>query len=277
MRQLAALLVPVLLMLPGVGTASSSDIRVGGSAKDFTLETLDGASVRFFEQLGNEATVVVFWATWSPRSAEVMADVQNLYQTYGPEHLRVIAVNVEHEGWDPSEEPKVVAATRDAGATYPVVLDKDLSIFSQYGFTVVPSSVLTDSKGRVVAALQGYSDMGRTAFREKVLETLGVNSERGPEVPVPAYKPKGQAGLNLRMGELLWSKGRRHDGLIKAMEAVAEDPAYCQAYDFLASALRFLGRDEEANRIDAQLSAILGVQVPPARDIASVAVTSCPN
>lgn len=277
MRQLAALLIAALVTASGVSIAWSGELPTGSPARDFTLETLDGMPVRLFEQLGSEATVVVFWAAWSPRSVEVLADLQTLYGKYGPERLRVIGVNVEHEGWDPSEAFKVAAVAEDAGATYPVVLDKDLSTFSRYGFTVVPSSVLTDSEGRVLSVLQGYPDMGRGAFRDRVLETLGTKAESGPEVSAPAYKPRGQAGLNFRMGELLWAKGRRHDGLNKVMEAVAEDPAYCQAYDFLASALRFLGREEEANRVEAQLSMILGVPVLADRDVATVAATNCPN
>ncbi|MHB8766382.1 MAG: TlpA disulfide reductase family protein, partial [Deferrisomatales bacterium] len=107
------------LTLAPDGAGAFKRTEVGDPLRDFALESWSGEPVRRSKHRGAKATVVVFWAAWSPRSGEILADLQALYAAHGPESLRVVAVNVERQSWDPAEAAQLAEAFRKAGATYP--------------------------------------------------------------------------------------------------------------------------------------------------------------
>lgn len=240
-------------------------IAVGDSVKDFTLETLDGKPLRLSESLGRKATLIVFWAGWSPRSSEALADFQRLYAEHGPGDLQVVAVDVAHQNWEPRELAKAEARLGDLQLGFPVAFDKDLAVFDAYGVIAVPSTVLADARGRVVALLEGYSHMTRDGFREEVLRVLGVAPEREAPAPVRSgYRPKGKAARYYQMGELLLRKEmpRKAAGVLE--RAVKEDPGYRDAYLRLAEALEADGRAEDAAAARERAAALAGAQTAPA-------------
>ena len=132
---------------------------VGQEIDGFMLSTLDGEEVELYPSLGTKATLMVFWASWSPRSAEILKDAQAIYKEHGPTELTVIAVNVEHSEWNPAEAEQIRGVGTTAGATYPMVLDKDLEVFNHYGVVAVPSSMILDKDGKVLQMLSGYASM----------------------------------------------------------------------------------------------------------------------
>lgn len=254
------LLIGALLALNFQTADAFKRIHVGERAHDFVLETLQGQRVQLRTSLGEKATLVVFWATWSPRSAEALADFQTLYDEYGPNALQVIAVNVEHQDWNPAEIHKLAETIETVGATYPVVVDKDLSIFNEYGVIAVPSSVLVDAAGAVVELLPGYSNMTRFDFRERVLEALGVLVPKAKEGPTTSveYVPKGKAARYCQMGKMLLRKKMPTKAIRAFEKAIAEDPDYVEAYQNLFQALTSAGRTQEAERIQAKIASIEG-------------------
>jgi thiol-disulfide isomerase/thioredoxin len=155
--------------------------------------------MRLSEALGTKATLIVFWATWSPRSAEALADFQELYAQRGPDGLGVIAVNVDGEGAGSARGEAVASAVERVGVAYPVVIDEDLSTLRELGVVAVPSIVLTEPSRRIVALLDGYDPTTRVDLRERVLEIFGA--VRADEEPAPsatdAYQAKGAAAKYL--------------------------------------------------------------------------------
>jgi hypothetical protein len=49
---------------------ATQPLEVGERVPDFTLTALDGTIVQVSKSHGHKGTVIVFWAAWSPRSAE---------------------------------------------------------------------------------------------------------------------------------------------------------------------------------------------------------------
>lgn len=249
----SALAALTLFLAPLVAVAAPA---TGDTLGDFTLETLKGEQVQLSRSLGEKATLVLFWAAWSPRSAEALADYQELFDAHGTDGLRVVAVNVEHQEWDPTEAGKIQGVAREAGVTYPLALDKDLSVFASYGFTSVPSSILLDAGGAVAETLEGYPATQRHDFADRVQRILGIMEAPQPKAAAlrGAYVPKGKAAAHLRMGQLYVSQGKRNQGLKILSKAVAEDPDYREAYRVLAAALASSGRMEEAERVRSALA-----------------------
>ncbi len=259
-RRILALVALLVLALFGSGAVAAEPLRPGHPAAGFALEALTGGPLPLMDALGERATLVVFWAAWSPRSTEALSDFESLYRQYGPETLQVIGVNVEHEEVDATEGKQLAQSAAELGITFPLAIDRGLSAYRSCEFTSVPSFLVLDGAGRVVETMAGYPSTLRSAFRGKLLRTMGVaTAEDGtPREPVLGYVPKGDAGTYFQMGKLLFRKGKHDKGLRLMMRAVAEDPDYLEAGQFLAATLISLGRVEEARRLEVHVAALNG-------------------
>ncbi|GAB4254801.1 redoxin domain-containing protein [Deferrisoma sp.] len=235
----------VMVLLLGSPAAAFKRTSLGDPLKDFTLPTPSGEAFRLAEHLGEKATVLVFWAMWSPRSAEALGEFQELYREHREHGLQVVGVNVEHQEREPGEAERIAAWLGERGISFPVVVDESLAVFNDYGVIAVPSLVLLDPEGAVRALLEGYSRMTRDTFKEEVLRALGlveeVPSEAATEPRGP--KPKGLAERYARMGEILLKRrmaARAEEAFRKALE---EDPDYVRAKEGLARAEALLAEE----------------------------------
>jgi tetratricopeptide (TPR) repeat protein len=191
---------------------------------------------------------------------EALTDFQQLYDQHGASALQTIAVSVERQDWTPAKAHKVAETIQEVGATYPVVIDKDLSTFNEYGVIAVPSCVLLDAAGTVVALLPGYSQMTRFDFRDRILETLGVLAPKAKEEPTASreYVPKGKSARYCQMGKMFLRKRMPNKAISVLESAIAEDPDYIEAYQNLFKALTSVGRMQEAERIRDKITSLEG-------------------
>ena len=133
--------------------------QVGMAAPDFLLERLGGGDLRLSEQRGRPV-VLNFWATWcAPCRREIpqLVAVQDRFEEDG---LLVVAVNLQ-EGSD-----VIAPYVRDFGMDFPVVLDRDGNVASDYRLLGVPTTYFIDRSGVIRSLFQG-------PFLEKV-EGTGV-------------------------------------------------------------------------------------------------------
>ncbi|HSH69945.1 MAG TPA: thioredoxin family protein, partial [Deferrisomatales bacterium] len=146
----------------------------------------------------------------------------------------------------------VEATASDYSLSYPVAIDEHLTVFERLGVVAVPSIVLTDFKRTVVGLLDGYSNMTRGDFHEKVLEALGVKPSGAERETVHSsgYTPKGKSVRYYQMGEIFWRKGLRQKAAESFARAVAEDPNYREACMALTRALEDVGRFKNSKWTD---------------------------
>jgi peroxiredoxin len=147
----------------------------GDTVADFSLVGFRGEIVHLADVKGRKGTVIVFWATWSPRSLESLADLEKAFKRYGPEDLRVIAVNEEHENWEAGEFERVSSYVEKLGLSFSIVADMDLSLYEKYGVSVLPSLVLLDPDGKVLSTLASYPEHSRGDFLDDVTRTVGAS------------------------------------------------------------------------------------------------------
>lgn len=225
----AALVAAVLIFLCITPSALAfRRLELGDTLGDFTGETLNGEPIQLSEHMGEKATIFIFWAAWSPRSSVALADYQELWKAHRDKGLSVFALNVEHHQWDPNDLPLIQSALEAAKVTYPVAADKSLDFYYYYGISAVPSTVLTDSQGKVVYLLPGYPTMLRDEFRENVERLLGIYEEEVVVVD-DRYKPKGKAARYFNMAKLFHKK-KMYSRAVKNLEiALTEDPDYAEA------------------------------------------------
>ncbi len=142
-----------LAILPRL--ASGGGGMVGKPAPDVTLPVVangdPGARMKLAELRGH-AVVLDFWATWCGPCDMQAPILDRLARRHQKQGLIVLGVNVD----EPPEVARSYAAKK--GLSYPIVLDEAREASALYGVDKLPSLVVIDKEGRVLAYLTGIVD-----------------------------------------------------------------------------------------------------------------------
>jgi cytochrome c biogenesis protein CcmG, thiol:disulfide interchange protein DsbE len=144
-----------LAVLPRI--APSQGGMIGQEAPGFALPVVDdkerAARIDLSELRGN-AVILDFWASWCI-PCQVQAPVlDRLARRYDGRGLVVLGINVD----DPPELARSFAEQKSL--SYPILLDPDGRAQALYGVHQLPSMVVIDREGKVVAFLTGIVDEG---------------------------------------------------------------------------------------------------------------------
>jgi len=169
MSRKTLIVLSLLCTLAAAPAAAFRNVAPGSPVDNPALIALDGMVEPLLNSTCGAPTVVLFWATWSPRSAEALADLQQIYSGSG---VSVAAINVDTE----AENGELVAAVERAaqGTQFPVFIDRGLELYQEWGVVAVPSVALVDGTGRVVRTLDGYAPGQRRTFLQEVSAAAGV-------------------------------------------------------------------------------------------------------
>jgi thiol-disulfide isomerase/thioredoxin len=135
-RFFAAILV-ALLCAGAAGAANPVD------RTEFTLESPGGESVSLGRFAGTHPVLLVFWATWCPHCNAAVPEINEIHARLGG-RLKILALNYMEN------RQKVTAFMKAKSVAYPVLLDIDGKVASQYRVAGIPTYVLLDKEGRMV-------------------------------------------------------------------------------------------------------------------------------
>lgn len=126
--------------------------KLNSPIKDFELEDLEGNSVRLSDFKG-KIVFLNFWATWCPPCRTEMPHMQTFYEKY-KDDMVILAVNpnkVENQGFDDSEkaEEKAREFAEQEGYTFPILLDRDDSVWDMYRQRGIPANYMIDREGMI--------------------------------------------------------------------------------------------------------------------------------
>jgi cytochrome c biogenesis protein CcmG/thiol:disulfide interchange protein DsbE len=151
--------------------------EVGGYPPDFTLSTLGiGAanlpSIHLSKHRGH-VVLVNFWATWCPPCIEETPSLEALSNNMRKLDVEVIGVSVDQ---DPAAIKTFVA---DHHLSFPIVLDPDQRVASQYGTFKFPETYILDRDGRVAEKIIGatnWADPQMVSFVENLARPTKVSN-----------------------------------------------------------------------------------------------------
>jgi peroxiredoxin len=125
----------------------------GPQVPDFTLTGIDGKSFTLSSERGKHPVLVNFFATWCEGCNEEYPHLEQLYEKYKDEGLRVVSI---------SNEPPdtLLPFAKKMGARFTVLTDPNGVVSNTYQVDSIPASVLVDTKGRGITAMVGYSEDG---------------------------------------------------------------------------------------------------------------------
>ncbi|MDF1535343.1 MAG: redoxin family protein [bacterium] len=232
-----------LAMLPTVVFAGVSDreVAVGDLLPAQVLELKDGN--RFNVPSGEGVTVVLFWATWSPRSAPALELWHRFSAAYPDEPLRVVTVNSEKDGLGSTDRAAIDSYVEENGVTLPVHIDEGLVLFNTYAVKAVPTVFFLDRIGKVLYRYAGFPTSAPLDLQEELEIRLGLRKRQTDQEAASrgklAYQPKNNGLLYYNMAVQLKKKGfpmKARQRLLKALERDPEylDPLLALEEDFFA-------------------------------------------
>ncbi|HEY5999618.1 MAG TPA: redoxin domain-containing protein [bacterium] len=220
------------LLISALATAADAafkNVEVGAKAPPFALQDADGKVRESAELLRGSVSVVVFFATWSPRSREILEDLERLRAEVGAKPLAVIAINVEHLAISGADRAAARALAADARSSATLLFDDGLVAFDAYGTMAVPSSMVVDAEGRVTYALAGYPMTMRAELADAVRKALGLPTSAELR-PAQEYVPKNHALMYYNFGRRLLEKGQDEKAAEQLLVAVERDPEFKKPY-----------------------------------------------
>ena len=220
----AAFVLLALLAAAPAGAALKY-LKPGMEAADFTLRTFDDQAITLSDLKQSPATLLVFWATWSPKSEFALREAQALHERHGGSGLRIVVVNLDRPDPGLQERGLIEKTARAACPALSVAIDPAFAASSSMGVVANPSCALLDARGVLVWDGAGWSRSVADALREQVEALLGLREPPATRT-VKGHLPEHKALLSYNLGRTFLRQG--NPGKARALlESAAEaDPAW---------------------------------------------------
>jgi hypothetical protein len=133
--------------------------------------------------------LVEFWDFCRPNSLRTLPYLKAWHERYAELGLRIIGVH--SPGFEPGrEEDAVRAAVARLGIEYPVLIDRELTVWREYENEGWPARYLFDGRARLFEYHFGEGAYAETELA--IQELLGVQRE-----PLPPARPEDAPGVQL--------------------------------------------------------------------------------
>ena len=153
-----------------------------GPAPDFTLQSLDGRSVRLSDLRG-KAVLLNFWATWcSPCKIEMPWFIE-LQNQYGSQGLQIVGVAM-----DDSSKEDIAKFAKDIGVNYPVLLGKEAVGAAYGGVPALPESFFIGRDGKIVDRIIGLK--GKSEIEDSIKKALDTQAGNSQAAAAPLQPQK---------------------------------------------------------------------------------------
>ena len=175
MLALIVVIIVAILLLPSgeaekeseTQTESTTLVKAGDMAPDFTVEMVDGSSVTLGDLKGN-VVLLNFWATWCPPCRQELTRVQTASSTASPASRSSscpcrAARNARP--WRRFAKRRVTPS--------PMGLDPARTVYDRYASNYIPRNFVIDRKGKVVLATVGYDEHEFEELIRTIEKTLG--------------------------------------------------------------------------------------------------------
>jgi len=151
------------------GTAAAPERAETSGPPDFTLDSVDGGSVRLADHLGKDVVLIDFWATYCEPCLASMPHLSDLYEKYRARGFVVLGVSID----GPDSAAQVRSEVKRLGVTFPILLDRETRVVGLYNpRTSAPYSVLIGRSGRVLVKREGYTTGDEGALEADIVRAL---------------------------------------------------------------------------------------------------------
>ena len=161
--KITAVILILIVLFAGCKKPPEEKVEVGYTAPDFSVELLNGDTVKLSDYRG-KAVFLNFWATWCGPCVNEMPEIQQLSEAF-PDDLVVLAVNCSEMKY------RVEDFINQNSYTFNIGLDEDGDIQKLYPTNGIPYTVVVDPEGIITELHLGSSTF--SVFEGYVNNALG--------------------------------------------------------------------------------------------------------
>ena len=222
-----ALFLALSAMLTNTPAAAALQrLQVGMDAPNFSLKDVGGERKQFADLKGEKLTALVFWSTWSRKSAPLLVTMKKLQEQYRAKGLTVLAVNADDQNMNETHLAAVRETAAKLGLVFPMLLDQGLVSFNDYGVIALPTTVIVDSSRNVKYELSGFPLEGAAAIADFLAESLDGKKRPAALVRI-GHQPKNTAVRAFNMANnSLKSKRLADSAELWFQKAIENDPEF---------------------------------------------------
>jgi len=150
--------------------ALSAHGQIGSKAPDFSLQDVNGESVKLSDYLGKNPILIDFWATWCNPCKVELPHLEAIYKKYQDQGLVFMAISED----SPRSVSKVKPYVRSKGFEAIVPLDPDGQVLRKFfGEDILPYTILINREGKIVRTFTGYVPGQEKDIEKRVEEMVG--------------------------------------------------------------------------------------------------------
>lgn len=123
-------------------------VKKGAPAPDFELVDINGEKHRLKDYKG-KGVVLNFWGTWCAPCEREFPAMERQYSEFKDKGVEIIAVNRKQSDFE------VNTYVKNMGMTFPVAIDKKMSVFKAYNIGPLPTTFFIDPDGNVMEISKG--------------------------------------------------------------------------------------------------------------------------
>lgn len=160
------LLLSLVFLVSGLasGCNSSGNTPVSGKKlANFRLDTLDHERFYLNRQEGN-VVVLVFWTTWCRVCKTEMVELQAMIRQKDFKNVTIAAVCCDPENLD-----DVKRIVKHLNISYPVLLDRNASLFKKYQLAAYPTTIIIDRQQRLSYVRTGYDSLVLNQIKAEII------------------------------------------------------------------------------------------------------------
>jgi len=130
-------------------------------AKNFILEDQDEKLVELSDFKG-KVVIVNFWATWCPPCRKEMPSMQRAWEILEKEDIKMLAINVGEDS------DAIFAFTAIYPVEFPLLMDKDSSVYNEWKIRGLPSTYIIDPEGKIAYKVIGSREWDAPELLEQI-------------------------------------------------------------------------------------------------------------
>lgn len=199
------------------------NLNEGEKPPDFKLKDLDGKT-HSLSQYKGKVVIVVYWRPGQERSLNELKALKSLHETFSDQPVQVLAITKD------TDRSAIKDLRTSLELTFPLLLDSNEEVYSQFGVFVFPSTALIDRKGIYRVHFGSFREDDSKEIEGQVRVLLGLISEKelraeeGKEAPLVTEEQK-RARNHINLAKTLKKRGMDEKAVEEIEKAVTLDPS----------------------------------------------------
>ena len=147
-------------------------LKEGERIPGFSLKDLKGKT-HSISQLKGNVVLVLYWRPGQERSLKALEALKTIAEKLSGQPLQILAVTK-----DTDKLSEIKSLKKSAGIPFPVLLDSEEKVYSEFGVFVFPSTALIDRKGVYRYHYGGFRENYQDEIFDRVRLLLGLVTEK---------------------------------------------------------------------------------------------------